>query len=309
MNLSYSIKREPAGLALPFGAGGVAAIGAAALCLVGLLVPIAWLETISFQLYLDLLTPAAAPPLGTTARIIAALALALFGGVLGYALAKAFGVVPSDHGLADLVARFRGARAEDEADAPDLRAVDRHPDAPARRPFSAARDIEAVEEDGRWRPLSTHGDEEDGELLLDAAFVPAEEETAAQDAPIAAAGPRDAEPLSSFIPIEAYDLAPPSPDDWERDAAVEAAPTIVPDPAEPAPRPRAAPAPLDLSAARLDELIARLESGLTRRAAGAPAPAEAEAPLAVDAGDPAFPHDPALAAALSTLRKMNLRAV
>ena len=84
------------------------------------------------------------------------------------------------------------------------------------------------------------------------------------------------------------------------------------------------PPPLDLSAARLDDLIARLEAGLTRKMPVAPAAATDEE-MADDGGtlvaerpapppsaepepDPAFPHDPALAAALATLRKMNLRS-
>ena len=91
--------------------------------------------------------------------------------------------------------------------------------------------------------------------------------------------------------------------------------------------------PLDLSAARLEDLLARLESGLSRRTAVSDAVVEANVPevpaaavaqhdnfaapvtspagtVATEAGanDPAFPHDPALAAALATLRRLNQRA-
>jgi hypothetical protein len=106
--------------------------------------------------------------------------------------------------------------------------------------------------------------------------------------------------------------------------------------------------PLDLSAARLDDLLSRLESGLGRRHAQAPAAPTASAvaglglggltgeagpstpspqnvppPVTVAASspavtpasdaraeqqDPAYPQDPALAAALRTLRRMNQQA-
>jgi hypothetical protein len=350
MNARYSIRREPQGLTLPFGAGGVAAAGAVALGIVGLLVPIAWLETISFQLYLDSITAAAEPPLGTTARIAAALALALFGALLGYVLAKAFGVVASDFSLADLIARLRGTGEQDEEDAPELRAADRHPDAPARRPFSAARDIPARDwDDGEWRTDPATGDEDGDELVLDAQFEPLVED----DAVIAVAPEStvdrpveifEHEPVAwsqAHESIEDYDLQPPDPADWEVAAAVE------PDSVEPENarvdavdrgatsevsdahiagpgaihvRPAAiAQSPLDLSVARLDELLARLEAGLTRKSQTMARPAVENGrseTVASDAGyvapstdaDPAFLQDPALAAALATLRKMNLRA-
>jgi hypothetical protein len=126
--------------------------------------------------------------------------------------------------------------------------------------------------------------------------------------------------------IDDYDLPPPVLSDWEQrpqspDPIVPAtvdtrspADLVAEQPAVP-PRmaDRVAPPPLDLSVARLDDLIARLEAGLTRRAeleeAAAPAVAvggvSPPAPAPTQDNDPAYPHDPALAAALRTLRRMN----
>lgn len=362
MNASYTIRREAEGLPVPFGSAGVAGAGAAILGIIGLAVPIGWIESLSYQLYLDTITSAAAPPLGTTARILFALALAALGGASGYVLARLFNVVPSD--LVDvLLARLRGLDREDEEDAPILRSADRHPDAPARRPFSPMRDIPesdfADEDDATLlaaappRFAGAIGDDDD-ELLLDGQFAgPPEpqaptahtpqpndgydtagwpvigEEDEDFRPPLTLAFDKDDEPAADDVP---FDLPAPSPEDWEQSAQpVTLTPAADPvaeqaftEPESPPPfaarRPSVPqPQPLDLSAARLDELIARLESGFARKAA-APAVAAADAsggeePSApteqVAAGqsavqdDPAFPHDPALAAALATLRKLN----
>ncbi len=409
MNGAFQRKSKPSGIAIPFGAASFAAAGSVFGGLVGLFLPRAWLEELSFQLYLDTLTKAAKAPLGMTAQLLFALALALFVGALAYAIAKLLRVRPSGFGLADLLARLRGGRSGDEADAPTLRAADRHPDAPARRPFSAARDIPGDAVYGRDEGLNNGmvnadagfppfvADEGEEELLLDTNFVAAPvAEQAPAVAPVftsvapdrpeltdlerfgiveqaadAAPSPRR---VQVFDEMDYIDLSPPMMEDWE-DAPV-AAPAEAPQPAvaaaapiSPAPQPiepvvtaavvveaplvpeavqaepptiEPAPAPrmrlperdpLDLSAARLDELLARLESGLSARNAAAAdgaqlAPivptqdaipveltpvaaavaADAEAPVMAVANDPAFPHDPALAAALATLRRLNLKA-
>lgn len=361
MNASYTIRREAEGLPVPFGIAGVAGAGAILLGLVGLIVPIGWVETLSYQLYLDTITSAAAPPLGTTARILFALALAALGGAAGYVLARLFNVVPSD--LVDvLLTRLRGLDRDDEADAPVLRSADRHPDAPARRPFSPLRDIpepddaDAADMAAASDPVTSATGgiaEEDDELLLDGQFagppepvLPARVIPETHDGYDAAGWPiisddaqeherMPAPAMTADTVVEgeaeeaAFDLPAPAPEDWE----VAAQPVPEPEAAAESPaqsdapvaepvmvqRPAAAqPQPLDLSAARLDELIARLEAGFARKtaapAAFSPDPASLAAePASVDGGqrepapgdDPAFPHDPALAAALATLRKLN----
>ena len=301
-------------IALPFGAAAVAAPMAAILALAGMLVPTAWIESASFQLYLDALFPGAVAPFGTTAHIITALVLALAGALIGWILAKIFGVESNGVGWRSLLQRLRGEGAEDEADAPELRAEDRHPDAPARRPFSVSQDVRtddsalpdlpplpALDDTG----LRVDGDDEP--LILDHDF-------AQDDVP-------DDEPLvlSQMVTDDAPEMDVPEP------VAVE-------EPVWQAPElPPAAPVvadPIDVSAMRLDQLLARLEQGLARRqpdGAAQDAPVETPvshmgevandvdvavedvadgAPVPPPAGEMPVPDDPALAAALATLRRM-----
>jgi hypothetical protein len=360
MNGRYSIRREPEALAVPFGAAGIGALAATAAGLIGLLVPVSILESLSFHLYLDTITDLAKPPLGTTAKLLGAMALALLAGGVAFVAARWFGVQAAPDGIAGFLDRLRGVDRDDEEDAPVLRSADRHPDAPARRPFSAMRDIpDRGWDDGDDLALGTADRvqavaDDDEELLLDMAApsfddLPHDPVTSifqSDDAPHEIAPV----PLTEADRVDAmddFDLAPPTLDDWEgfyavadvepesdqiepivaADLPVEVADAaIIVPPATPTrPVARRDTAPLDLSAGRLDELIARLEAGLSRRAPVAVAPALGEtlleepdadpadgspsvaeaAPMVDD--DPAFPHDPALAAALATLRKMNLR--
>lgn len=399
-------KHEPevasAPLRLPLGVGGVALVGALAFGAFGLMMPTEWLETISFQLYLDQITAAAVPPLGTTAKLVAAAVLALGGAVFGWLLGKLFGVQPSSFSVHGLLNRLRGIGSDDEHDAPSLRAADRHPDAPARRPFSAARDIARPDDD--W------DDDDEDALLLDMQADPADDlpvvpplgatsgtsfdqlwtkvvdepagaplATPAADADMAAVSSPEAPvtPCASAFdaPLDSVSLPAPSLDDWEMEtqpvvsSAQAPFPPSAPVPppavhrasapveiAAPLAAPVSAPAPLraslppveplDLSAARLDDLLARLESGLGRRgsvtppvaaaaavaglsaarpegseaARAVPSPvAEAEhrvvgegqgqpAAKAASGEDPSYPYDPALAAALKTLRRLNQQA-
>jgi hypothetical protein len=309
-----------AGARYPLGTTGVAATAAVVGALVGLALPMGWIEEAAFQLYVDRLIPTAVPPLGLTARLAAMAALALGLGVLGWLLATWLRVRPSATSLADWVARLRGARPDDEDDAPTLRAADRHPDAPARRPFSAARDV-VVDEDGDFADAApvSHWDElADEELLLDAQF----DENVAPEPVDEAAREARWEELERVDDVDQVPVIEPVVEvlpEVEAAAEVVAAPEVEADPAA------AAPTPLDLSVARLDELIARLEAGLTRKqeaamaapsapvadAADVPAPnagagdAGAGDAAAVVQNDGEFPHDPALAAALATLRRMN----
>ncbi|MFM6852873.1 MAG: hypothetical protein ACKOUM_02190, partial [Sphingopyxis sp.] len=168
-------QRSP--LTLPFGAWGVGGIMAAISGVAGVLTPTRLLESLSFQLYLDLLTDAAKAPLGVTAHLLFGIALAAIGGIVGYAIARLLGVRATPGGFSGLLERLRGARPADEADAPPLRAADRHPDAPARRPFSAARDIPGRANSATaWAdPLADddaqHADD-DGMAMLSTPFTP-----------------------------------------------------------------------------------------------------------------------------------------
>ena len=81
---------------------------------------------------LQLWLPAAAPPLGATARTLIALALTLAGGLFGFVLGH-------------LIARRH--RPAPKAPPVSVRARDTHPDAPVRRPISAHEEFGAAERD------------------------------------------------------------------------------------------------------------------------------------------------------------------
>ncbi len=224
---------------VPFGALGVASVMAGILGLLGLLLPTTMLEAASFQLYLDKLVPSVLPPFGWPAHVAAALALALLGGLLGWVLARLFRVQPDQFNLRRLVNRLRGIGREDDADAPYLRAADRHPDAPARRPFSAASDIPWRDQGDHWAHFDDEDDDE-AELLLDASFA---------DAPLAPIEP--IEPPELIFPHQPALIVDDAP---KIDAGKVDAGKIVVD-------------PIDLSVGKLDDLLARLAAGLAKRAA------------------------------------------
>lgn len=112
----------------------VAALAGLAIVFVIIAVPGDFLSTIVNGTGLPSLIPAAAPPLGLTARICVAI-----GGALG-----SFGLVflllrLLDRSGFEKVSAPRPVGIDEEA--PKLRRRDVHPDAPGRRPISAARDL------------------------------------------------------------------------------------------------------------------------------------------------------------------------
>ena len=322
--MSYTVRRQGFGPEVPFGKAGVAGVMAALFAVIGLMVPTHWLEAAAFQLYLDAIVPTAIPPFGMVAHIVAAALLAVVGGLIGWALARAFGVEASDFGFDSVLNRLRGVGREDEADAPGLRAADRHPDAPARRPFSVAQDVPvpAATDDAPVEPadavvLSPHEDEGD-ELLLDAHFADPEpmvltEVAPVADEPVAAEAPiADSVAEPEVVAPEPEPIAPPveyRPVEAEAPIEAPVAEAVAETPVAAAPPPRPVAEPIDVSAGRLDELLARLEAGLARRQSGTADMAPPASP-ANDAAAPApdgtmpVPDDPALAAALATLRRM-----
>ncbi|WP_324750848.1 hypothetical protein SH591_05400 [Sphingomonas sp. LY54] len=83
---------------------------------------------------LSAILPAAAPPLGQTARLSVIVAAALGTFVLIWLVLRAIGSRPSE-------APVRARSAEVPADPPRLRRADFHPDAPSRRPLFAGLDL------------------------------------------------------------------------------------------------------------------------------------------------------------------------
>lgn len=88
------------------------------------------LEALVLNSHIDLIIPAAAPPLGITARILLALAMAAMGGVLGIILTRRL-----TRPQPEVYERKRSANDMSQTSRTRLR--DAHPDAPARRPLSA----------------------------------------------------------------------------------------------------------------------------------------------------------------------------
>lgn len=338
--MSY-LEREyspPSGPIMPFGATGVAGAMAALLGFVGFLLPTTLTESVAFQMYLDTILTSAVPPFGWAAKVVTGMLLALVGGLLGLALARLFGVRSGGDGLARLLARLRGIGMQDDDDAPVLRSADRHPDAPARRPFSAvadmpARPAEASEWDQYWQDSPGESGDDDGELLLTSNFADAQpasqpiyhQQPESEAVPCAPA-PYVEESIDEdvYVPIAPAPMLSEAAGPFVHDAPVDSA-VIAPDPHITAPPSE----PLDLSVARLDALLARLEAGLAGRR-GAPAvttiaaasptktsndvlddgpvgtPTLLQNPAVGKEHEPPFPQDPALAAALATLRRMNL---
>lgn len=98
---------------------------AAAIGFIAAVAPVDLVERVVSLSRLPAVVPAASPPLGATARAITVI------GASGVTLVAAWL-------LLHMAGRWRsGAGAASADEAPRLRAADRHPDAPARRPFSA----------------------------------------------------------------------------------------------------------------------------------------------------------------------------
>ncbi|MEA1082636.1 hypothetical protein SFC76_00045 [Sphingomonas sp. CD22] len=223
--------------------GALAGLATAALFL---LVPQAVLEDWVWQSGLPALIAVAAPPLGDTARAV----LALAGG--GLAAAVTWSALFLLFGAGGLFA----PRPATDAGVPVLRRADAHPDAPARRPMSAADlgtplppptppVIETVPSPQSVAPIDDNEGEREGEEALpDERAIPAD-----LDLPLAAFHP-DALPEVPREPVRpVLPLRPP--------ALAAAEPTPVP---SESPQPVAPPAPAGPSEVpSIESLLDRLE--------------------------------------------------
>lgn len=107
-------------------------------------VPPAMLEKLVSAVGLPAVLPAAAPPLGFTARAMVALALTGVGALAGLVLALRLRGKGKDAAPASS-RRFNLGRKPAEDAEPRRRARDGHPDAPARRPVAASEDLSGIE--------------------------------------------------------------------------------------------------------------------------------------------------------------------
>ena len=217
---------------------------------------------------------AAQPPLGMKARAGFALLVALMAFGTFFALLRAADLLPSGKR-----APAAGVDADEEPEPIRLRRADAHPDAPARRPLVAGREL--------GEPVA-----EEDELLLEReeaseeglpSFLVAQEPEEA-DAADAEADYSDAPDLVWGEPEHELtaELAPEAAAEPEPAAVVEAGPPpIVAFESEPAPQAEPAPAPAAEGEESITRLMKRLEFGLARRekspaldAAAVAAPAE-----------------------------------
>ena len=93
--------RTGATRSFPFGPWGVGLLAAGLGALAGLLIPMAWIDEVSWQLYLDQLIAAARPPLGVTARLVAVALMVLGLGLIGWLAAMLLGVRASAGSASD----------------------------------------------------------------------------------------------------------------------------------------------------------------------------------------------------------------
>ncbi|HWK36526.1 hypothetical protein [Sphingomonas sp.] len=231
----------------------VAAAGVAAATV--LVLPISALESFAQDSGIAAFVPAAAPPLGFTARTLLAM---LAGGLAG---ALAWAVVTLLPIRQPRRRRRPALRPEPTEVVPVLRRADAHPDAPPRAPLMATRELGTPFLDVRARPAS--------EAVVDIDPVevlpPAERHLPRDlDAPLSAYDPHaiPAEPATPVPPVAPLFRAP-TLDEGERIDTFELE--------RPAPlpideRPLAAPR----TEATIHALLDRLEKGVARRAEPAP---------------------------------------
>jgi len=175
----------------------VAAVIGGVIALAFALIPTGLLEDLVIDSGIAAVVAAAEPPLGVTARAVLILAA---GG--GAALVAWFGLflLMGDRAI---VVQKAGASAGEEV-APVLRRADAHPDAPARRPLSAHRELGTPFLEVRaHRPVHARAEE----MVVDAEFEDLPPEDAAVERPL---------PADLDMPLAAYDPAaiPEEPVDW-----------------------------------------------------------------------------------------------
>ena len=295
----------------------MAALGGLVAALAVLLTPVGLIEMLVASSGLSEALPAAAPPLGLKARILIALFAAIM--VMGIILTmrrdatvatepsekkqrveRAKGARKMGFAFSKWAALARGRSIESvEGAPPTLRRADAHPDAPARAPIFASRDLNGV--DIFARPESGRR----GLVAQSVVDAPAIRSTL--DFPMPAAPLPVAE---ADLPQPAF-LRPAAPM-VEPEAAEEAVPAIEAK-APPAPLPTPAPRP-STQGLTIGQLTERLERGLSQRRRTASDDdirvlADMPPAMPVPVRDtPDTDTDAALRAALGTLRSMTGRA-
>lgn len=265
------------------------------------LIPVGTLETLILRSGVPAVLAAAEPPLGFTARIVMIL---LGGTIAGLIFWLGTFLLVGDRSVV-----VGGSRRD--GNIPVLRRADAHPDAPAREPLFATRDLGTPFLDIR---AGDPGDQAQPVALNATSDAdPAWSEDEQRPLPILRSPidlPADLdEPMAAYDPAAIPDtpLAPPAPpppplgvrpqviDSGERFETFQLRPAVTPVVDEA--RPAVARPPVD-TAATLTALLERLERGVSERAERAPSPE----PSANDAGEQGLQHT------LGMLRRMATRA-
>lgn len=260
-----------------------ATIGAFALTfLFAAMMPMPWIASICWNLYLDTIHPIFEPPLGNAARVGIALAFATVAALIALVAALAL-VKPAVKGNRAMnkrvAARARQASLAEEDDsgkdsqAMRRRRVDSHPDAPAVAPINAARDLPA----GGLGPVGLRN----------------------QPSPAAVSYGLSGGDADDDFPLDLGEAMLLDSSDATLELGADQAVANMPVFAD------TFPAADDVS---LGAMVARFESGLDRRR-NRPAGSESPGTPAAANEDGAPPMDLALEAALSTLQRMSRAAV
>ena len=234
---------------------------------------------------------AAQPPLGLTARVAIAVGAA----------AITFGLVFLLLRLLDRSGMGGSVRAQEEADAlaPRVRRRDVHPDAPSRRPISAARDFGEPAPPEMFRPVPIWLDE--AEPVAAPAFEPEPE-------PV-----HEPEPVADLLP-EPEPVFAPEPEPVAVTPEPEPEPEVVAEPepepvalVEPEPTPEPAPDTQAEMPTSIAALMERLEQGLVRRRMPASAPTIPATPPQVFPEAAEEPDD-RLQSAIASLQRLAARS-
>lgn len=259
-------------LTVPIAATTAALIGVGAALLFAL-IPLATLEALVIASGLPAVIAAAEPPLGLTARAVLVL---IGGGVIGLLF---WGALQIAFGNRRVTIGGRGRRSRQpvaEDGVPVLRRADAHPDAPARAPLVASRDLGTPFLEIHARPPEPIADEEFEAGFSEAAALPAPAAAPAPVVSVVAEAPERSLPADLDVPLAAFDPDAfaaaghgPAPrfGEGERIATFDLRPPVrAAMPAETLP-PRT---PRDTEAT-ITALLERLERGVSQRAARAPA--------------------------------------
>ena len=258
-----------------------------------LFVPAVLLESLVMASGVPALLAAAEPPLGATARVLVALLVGLGVGGLAWLVTSSFArraPAAQLRALLEILASRLHA----------LKRADVHPDAPARPPVLATRDLGTPFLEVRAKKPKRGADD----VPLAAAkpvLPPVEQPLPADfDVPLSAFDPSAiptlaAEPVRAVAPLAKQPAAPPR-DQGQRIETFELTPQLRPAPRVLAPDPEPTPTPLATprTDATIHALLDRLERGVARREATAPPPPR--------------PKKPTIEDTLAELRQLAMRA-